>query len=268
MCKVCTAVSEPFGKGVILGKHEIQYFRCHSCGLIETEDPYWLTEAYKQPIAPGDIGLLKRNIETARMTQVFMRLFSDPSGRCVDYGGGYGILTRLMRDAGYDFRRWDKHCPNLFATGFDLPQDNQGFSVLTAFEVFEHLVDPVAEMTEMLRLSRTILFTTELVPDGRAPLPGSWWYYGLDAGQHITLYTTRSLELLAAKFGLRYYSAAGLHVFTDQKLSPFLFRVAMNLALRCPIPFCGRRRSLLDADYEKVTGMRCDKPRCEVVDVV
>src|SRR5689334_9245433 len=100
MCKICSTLSDPFGRGVVLQKYDIQYSRCPSCGLIETEHPYWLGEAYSTAIAPTDLGLLQRNIQLARATQVLINLLSDPAGKFVDYGGGYGILTRLMRDAG------------------------------------------------------------------------------------------------------------------------------------------------------------------------
>src|ERR1039458_2047907 len=210
--------SEPFGRDVIMGKYEIQYFRCPNCGLIETEQPYWLPEAYQQPIAPGDVGLLQRSIKAARATQVYISAFSDASGRFVDFGGGYGTLTRLMRDGGYDFYHHDKHCQNLFASGFEVTEGDCDFKVVTAFEVLEHLVDPVAEVAQMVRLAKTILFSTEVAPKEKPPLPGSWWYYAPDCGQHVTLYTNRSLDLLAAKFGLRHYHGAWMHVFTDRQI--------------------------------------------------
>jgi len=253
-CTICGGGANPFGRAVVLGKYDVQYFRCTRCGLVTTEFPYWLSEAYRDAIAEIDIGVLRRNLRAARAIQVFIRMFSEPAGRFVDYGGGYGVLTRLMRDAGYDFFRFDTHCINLFAAGFDIVRDDEEFTLLTAIEVFEHFVDPVSEMERISRLGRTVLFTTELVPEDNPPLPGAWWYYGLSSGQHVTLYTRRSLELLAGKFGLRYYSAAGLHVFSDRNFSPLLFTFAMKAAFRLPVPFCGRRQPLLEADFEKVTG--------------
>jgi hypothetical protein len=254
MCKICATPSEPFGRGVILKKYDIQYFRCPTCGLIETEHPYWLDEAYSTAIGCTDLGLLQRNIRLARATQVLINLLSEPAGKFVDYGGGYGILTRLMRDAGYDFYRQDKHCANLFAADFEYAEGSVDFSLLTAFEVFEHLVDPFTELAKMLQISRTILFTTELVSYEHPPAPGSWWYYAPEGGQHIKLYTTRSLERLAQEFGMRVYSASGLHLITQRKFHPLTFRLAAKAALCVPPSFLGRRTSWLPADYEKATG--------------
>jgi len=49
------------------------------------------------------------------------------------------------------------------------------YELVSAFEVFEHLVNPLEEIERMLRLSDSILFSTLLVP---TPAPGlaDWWY--------------------------------------------------------------------------------------------
>ena len=45
-CNVCSsAVSEVF-RGLILKRYNAAYFHCASCGLLATENPYWLSEAY------------------------------------------------------------------------------------------------------------------------------------------------------------------------------------------------------------------------------
>jgi hypothetical protein len=41
--------------------------------------------------------------------------FIKKNGTFVDIGGGYGLLTRLMRDRGFDFYWKDPHCENIFA---------------------------------------------------------------------------------------------------------------------------------------------------------
>ncbi len=37
----------------------------------------------------------------------------------LDYAGGYGVFTRLMRDIGFDFYWHDPYTQNLFANGFE-----------------------------------------------------------------------------------------------------------------------------------------------------
>ena len=72
--------------------------------------------------------------------------------------------------------------------------------MVTAIEVFEHLVNPAAELDQMLRLSDTILFTTELQPKNIDNL-SDWHYFAPETGQHISLYHRESLAALATTFG-------------------------------------------------------------------
>src|ERR1043166_3073640 len=229
-CNVCESPNELFGTGLVLNKYNVNFFRCPRCGFIQTETPYWLDEAYATPIASSDIGYVSRNVGMARGTRALISLAFDANKRFVDYGGGYGMFVRLMRDAGFDFWRYDRHCENLFAQGFDLNASslakNQTFELLTAFEVFEHLVDPRQELEQMLKLSPTIFFSTLILPDP-APAIGSWWYYVLAHGQHIAFYTVRSLEVLAEKHNLKLCTnGQSLHLLSRAKISKFRFRVA------------------------------------------
>src|SRR4051794_4170548 len=157
-CKICDSSTEVFQRGSDLGKYEADYFRCPMCGFIQTEEPHWLSEAYEAPINRSDVGYLMRNITYSKITSALLSSCFDPGRPCVDYGGGYGVFVRLMRDRGYDFYRYDKYCPNLFAPDFEVREGTVGFELLTAFEVFEHLVEPRAELEAMLTFSENILF--------------------------------------------------------------------------------------------------------------
>ena len=41
----------------ILKKYEVDYFQCNECGLLQTEEPDWLDEAFDNAIAIADTGL-------------------------------------------------------------------------------------------------------------------------------------------------------------------------------------------------------------------
>src|SRR5689334_12420606 len=112
-CKVCSEITDFFAQGVILGKHTVAYYRCKSCGFIQTEEPYWLEEAYSSPITSSDVGLVRRNSQVAAVAKVLISLFFDSNGRFVDYAGGYGLFVRQMRDSGFDFLWKDKYCRNI-----------------------------------------------------------------------------------------------------------------------------------------------------------
>lgn len=259
-CKICGDNVEPFSRACLLGRYEIEFYRCDSCGFICTEEPYWLEEAYAAAITGSDVGLVQRNIQLTKVSKVLISVFFDRAGRFVDYAGGYGLLVRLMRDNGFDFRWYDKYCENLFSRDFVAPQaGSEPVELLTAFEVFEHLADPWSELERMLAFSRNILFTTQLLPEP-VPRPGEWWYYGVEHGQHIAFYTRRALASLAKRAGLNFYTnGASMHLFTEKRLlQPLFFALARYKTARLLAPFSGRE-SLIAADYNAASGSVLDR---------
>jgi len=57
--------------------------------------------------------------------------------------------------------------------------------VITAFEIFEHFVNPLEDLEKIFSISHNVIFSTELLPNP-VPKPNEWWYYGLEHGQHIS----------------------------------------------------------------------------------
>ena len=194
VCGGCGTNCQPFDSGVVLGHIEVQYFRCPQCGLVRTEDPTWLDEAYSTPIASMDVGLLGRCLALADVTEAVVRTLSLRS-RGLDWAGGYGVLTRLLRDRGLDFYHFDPYTKNIFAAGLE-GDPAEKWDVVTLFEVLEHLTDPITDLAPLCAASPVLLFTTEVLPDP-APRVGSWWYYALEGGQHVAFYTMASLAALA-----------------------------------------------------------------------
>ncbi|MBK7438832.1 MAG: hypothetical protein IPK94_03535 [Saprospiraceae bacterium] len=50
-----------------------------------------------------------------------------------------------MRDYGFDYYWSDNYCQNLLARGFEAKQ-NEYFDAITAFELFEHILNPLEEV--------------------------------------------------------------------------------------------------------------------------
>lgn len=94
-CKICNHNANLIFKAKVLDKYEVSYFQCSNCKLIQTEKPYWLKEAYKNPINKFDTGLLKRNINFSRFLTIFLQLIGEHSEQLLDYAGGYGTLIKL-----------------------------------------------------------------------------------------------------------------------------------------------------------------------------
>lgn len=248
-CKICESDSHHFSTAKLLGKHDVDYFQCSNCGFVQTEESYWLDEAYSEAIAVSDVGLVYRNNMMANIASKLLFNYFDHEAKFLDYGGGYGLFVRLMRDKGFDFYWFDKFCKNIFACGFEF-QDNQqnNLELITAFELLEHLTNPVQELKEILNLCPNILFSTELLPKDN-PTPDKWWYYTPHEGQHISIFTLKSLEILASNHNLKLYSdGRSLHLLTTkQDLPANLFEELVNSNLQ-PIT----KKSLLSLDFNQV----------------
>jgi hypothetical protein len=258
-CKICGTITQDLATAIVLERHHVRYFCCPDCGFVQTEEPHWLGEAYSEAITKTDIGLVSRNLGAYEQSKSLILAFFNDRGKFLDYGGGYGMFVRLMRDAGFDFYLFDQYCQNLFAKGFAV--DGPGgkpYELVTAFEVFEHLVNPMAEIERMREFSPNILFSTVLISSPPPPL-GKWWYYALEHGQHVSLYTRRALELIAQRFGVNLLSdGESLHLLTSKRISPWAFRAMLNRYGRLFAKrWLGRRlrgRSLLGSDYENIAG--------------
>jgi len=225
-CPVCNSERQQIFNAVLLKKHAVDYYYCTSCGLLQTEAPYWLEEAYTEAIADADTGLIARNQGIARKLTALLYCCLDRQGQYIDSAGGYGMLTRLMRDIGFNFYWHDEYCRNLFARGFEVNKHSGTVSAVTAFEVLEHVQDPLDFINHCLKsnTTSTIIFSTELY-HGEPPAPSDWWYYTLETGQHISFYQRRTLELLASKLSLRLYSHRNMHILTDRRINTVTFRL-------------------------------------------
>ena len=102
-CWCCNEISSYYETANVLGRHKVRYYRCPDCGFIQTESPFWLAESYKSPMTSYDLGGISRPTLNSVLTKAVINWFFDPGGRFLDFGGGYGVFTRWMRDEGYDF---------------------------------------------------------------------------------------------------------------------------------------------------------------------
>ena len=80
-CKVCHLPAKKIFSSQILYKYNIEYFQCSSCGFIQTEDPYWMEEAYSDAIADLDVGLVGRNVELSELATPLIYKHFDSSAK-------------------------------------------------------------------------------------------------------------------------------------------------------------------------------------------
>lgn len=268
--KITGGATELLFTAKLLSKYDVGFYRCVDTGFIQTEEPYWLNEAYSSAITKLDVGLVLRNQNLAEVAAPLLLNFFNHEEKFLDYAGGYGLFTRMMRDKGFDFYHTDIYCQNLFAEYQDLKElpAMTRFEAVTAFEVLEHLVNPLKDITAILAYSDNLFFSTELVP---AAVTQDWWYFSLETGQHVSFYTLDALRAIARKFGRQFYSdGQGRHLFTTKELSsdpfvalqpprpedPYLVRKMRKYVRRYDDSFTAHlskqpKESLLDKDWRE-----------------
>ena len=230
LCKICNSDSSYTFTAKVLKKYDVKYFHCRSCGFLQTEEPYWLKESYSSVIGTGDTGIMKRNRTFIKRTSVLLRFLFDKNGRYLDYAGGHGIFTRAMRDIGFNYFWSDKYAENLYAHGFEYNGSDK-INLVTAFECFEHFENPVEDINNIIDISRNILFSTRTFT-GSPPDSQKWWYYSLDDGQHISFYSTQTLQFLASKHNLNLCTDnKSFHLLSEKKINNSVYNLLLKLSV-------------------------------------
>lgn len=218
-CRLCMMDSFPAFSLHVLKKYRVQYYVCSSCGLMQTESPYWLDEAYGEAISSVDTGAMSRNLYLMKIVAVFLKLLGGKNKSYLDYGGGHGVFTRLMRDHGFDFYWSDAYAKNFFARGFTY-QKETSLEGVTAFELLEHLDDPKQFFQDILGAMQPkyLIVSTELFSGDENP---EWKYLFPMTGQHIVFYQEKTLKMVASEYGYYYNHFRGVHFFSKNKIGDF-----------------------------------------------
>jgi len=253
VCNLCGGETKLFGRYIVMGRHSATYDRCGTCGFVSARDPSWLAEAYVTPINPMDTGCVARTWHFARATAAVIGGVVRADGPFLDFGGGYGLFVRHMRDGGFDFRWMDGYCRNLLAAGFEAAPARDGrYGLITSLEVFEHLTDPWRQFEQLLQWSDALLFSTELVPAGLTTLEG-WHFAGFEHGQHVSFFSRESLQRVAARLGVNLVSNGhSLHLLTRQRVSPTWFRLLTSHKVSALMQPLWRRPSLIRTDSQRM----------------
>lgn len=239
-CKICSNPVEKAFEAEILQKYQEGFYKCQSCGFLGVDEAHWLSEAYTNAINASDTGIVARNLSLYKIVSLIAynifgfrskNVIGGGASTLVDFGGGTGLLVRLLRDVGIEAFWQDEYCQNIFARGFEWDCNTKP-TLLTSFEVFEHLPNPMEQISAMFAVCPNILFSTELLP---CPIPqyngkDTWWYYGFEHGQHINFYTKQTLEYIAKQKGVFLSSYRGIHLFSQHKVNPVLFATLIRFA--------------------------------------
>jgi Methyltransferase domain len=233
-CKVCGETAEPFdvvdfqkscdrslypqGLAVV----PVIYRRCRNCHFIFTDffDEFtaqqWRAHVYNAAYAQVD-----PEYDRVRPRGNAREIVSFLSGRVretvgLDYGGGNGMTAALLRENGCAFDSYDPYGSTALTPSFA-----GRYNFCSAFEVFEHSPDPAAALRQILEKAApgelTIYIGTGIhdgIVTDQTRL--SWWYVAPRNG-HVSIYSRRSLQILADRFGLTYFGMwpfRGTHLLT------------------------------------------------------
>lgn len=250
VCRCCSAHANHIFSAPLLD-NVVNYYNCPVCGYVQTEAPFWLDKAYSSAINNCDTGIMIRNQANVGLVMASLHALNKKSGTVVDYAGGYGILVRLLRDRGINALWSDPYCKNLLAVGFEHAGDSA--DLVTAFEAFEHFVNPVVEVEKLFSIAPNLLISTELIASP-TPAQDKWWYYGPDHGQHIGFFKFQTLQILAKKFN-KYLVSNGqsYHLFTDKPLNQKQWNLNARIARKFPFLYGLGLKSKVWQDFQKMS---------------
>lgn len=187
----------------VLPNCEAQLLECGSCGFIFVADPNWLEGSFSSHLNRQDVGSVDRTLLVSQFVRGLMG--ASPHQRAwkvLDFGGGDGLLTRLLRDVGVDCRWEDPYCEPVYAVG-PPHEEVAHFDLVVMSEVALHLTDPVATFAGQISRADRVLFTATVPP---SPIPPDWWYLMPSTGQHVAFYPTRAVAGMAGQLGVHWCS--------------------------------------------------------------
>lgn len=183
----------------------VRYHLCERCGFcFAPEFASWTFEDFERRIYNADYAKVDPDYLSDRpRTNAIMidKSFGAAHISHLDYGGGSGILSRDLSEAGWQSRSYDP-----FAAPALKVQELGKFDLVTAFEVFEHVPDVNALFADLERLTKPeslVIFSTALsdghIGRGR-PLD---WPYAAPRNGHISLFSGLSLQKCFGRYGFK-----------------------------------------------------------------
>lgn len=215
---------------LFLEKNTYRIYRCPVCGLGETDlKRNYLTfvkEFYSREYYEGDPTrsayadyeldkpLIARNM---RKFLSFIRQHK-PSGKLLDVGCAYGYFVELSAKSWYDSYGFD---PSEFASGRakelvgasriqkgtigEVSYGKNQFDIISLFDVFEHLNDPLSDMKKLASLLKpggyVIISTGDTDSLASRIMKRRWTFY--IPPQHIFFFNKKNVSVLLSRAGLR-----------------------------------------------------------------
>jgi hypothetical protein len=227
----------------VLNKHAVRYFECDRCASLQTEFPHWLGDAYSSNLSSLDTGAVQRNLQNLAAAYIVSKIFGVRDA--LDFGGGDGLLCRLLRDYDVNCYAKDKYAIATYGQGFSEP-DYSAPNLILAFEVFEHFATPAKELEDLFQSRPKVLLASTEIYGSQSV---DWWYLAPESGQHVFFYSEKALQMIAERFGYSCLLSGGFMLFVQKAnhsafkaflakllLSRLVCRLLRGLILIMPAP--------------------------------
>ncbi len=250
-CRLCGGPSRKVFSQTVLRKYEVGYYQCDRCSSLQTEDAHWLAEAYDSNLSYLDTGAAQRNLTNLAVCFFVSKLYR--LRNIIDFGGGDGLLCRLLRDYGLNCFVRDKYATPTYAQGFT-EADFEKADLVVAFEVLEHFSNPKEDLDDVFALdARAVFVSTGIYRNEQ----GDWWYLAPETGQHLFFYSRKALDLIADKYGYGVLANGDFVLFLRPDLQSLaksalgrlmlnrvMIRLLRSLIAFLPAPYAGTDRLL------------------------
>ncbi|TFW23851.1 methyltransferase domain-containing protein [Duganella callida] len=201
---------EAHGRYLPLAGTAVYYHRCPGCGFAQAPAfRQWTRQAFRAHLYNDDYAAVDPDGVSVRPLQnadFVHQLFGESRAaiRHLDYGAGSGLLSATLRE-----RQWDSLAYDPFADDERKPTQLGKFNFITAFAAFERAPDVKALMADLLALMDeecVLIFSTRFSDGQLQPNTRLTWWYAAPRNGHISLFSKRSLVLLAEQRGLQFGS--------------------------------------------------------------
>jgi hypothetical protein len=266
-CLICQGECEAKFQVQIQYKQFADLYSCAKCGFSFYPNQDWIKDSFSDELNSLDLGAVGRVLLASDFLTEFINSEKLTDAKFLDYGGGYGLQTRIMRDRGFNFKNFDPHTQPLFSRYFT-GEPSGRYNLVSLIEVSLHFENPVAEFTKLMELGDYLVFTSVVPGKDFGP---QWWYITGESGQHIAFYPVSSLKEIANQLGVLFSSDGKLfHVFHKKPLrmkTRILLRSRILIFAFATIRYAasyfmkalGRNKSLLQQDQELAKNILKDK---------
>jgi hypothetical protein len=212
-CKVCDSESKLiFRRGWLSNSQTFPYYCCtnRGCRFLFTDclddlSDTQVAEVYaSQWDSMSSEGSSSRALDKVNLTKSLVPKVSS----VFDLGSGKGWGVDALRKAGFEAYGYDVTPPKVCADYITVGNREAvvgTYDIITAIEVFEHLIDPIEVcqwVASLMEEGSIFVFTTSTFNPNKHDI--NWWY--LDVVGHVSLHTRASLKCLAESTGFKVIS--------------------------------------------------------------